>query len=209
MAYAEGSRFDVGTSSLSILLTSIPFYVFAIVALYLFAYQAGLFPTSGAYDSSVTVGLNVPFLASALHHAALPLFTLVVTGFGGTALSMRGNSIHVLGADYMRVADLRGLSDRVIALRYVGRNAILPMYTGLMISIGGLFGGSVIFEEIFRYPGVGFFLFNATTSRDYPLMMGGFLFITTLTVLGILFADLTYGLVDPRAGRGGGDRESY
>jgi peptide/nickel transport system permease protein len=121
---------------------------------------------------------------------------------------MRGNSISVLGNDYLRVARMRGLSERRIATNYVAKNAILPMYTGLMISIGFMFGGSIILEEIFRYRGMGYYVFTSIGSRDYPLMMGGFITITVAVVISIFIADLTYGKLDPRVRRGD-EREAY
>ena len=208
MAYVEGSRFDVGSTVVSTVITSVPFYVVAIIFLWFLGYQWEIFPTEGRVGQGVAPGMNVAFVGSILRHAAMPLGALVVAGFGAKAIAMRGNSIQILGNDYLRVARLRGLSERRIALRYVGRNAILPMYTGLMISIGGLFGGSIILEQIFTYPGMGYYVFKSLGARDYPLLMGGFLFITFGVVLGVLIADLTYGFIDPRAGSGG-DRESF
>ena len=207
MAYREGSLFDVSLTVYSVVLTSIPYYVLAVVLLYVFAYQLGWFPTGGRMDPTTTPGLNWPFIEGVFYHAALPLASMIVPGL--VALGMRGNAIRVLGEDYLRVARLRGLSTSRIATRYVARNAILPMYTGLMISLGTLFGGSIILETIFEYPGVGYYTFKAVQARDYPLMMGGFLLITVTVILGIFIADLTYGWVDPRAGTGGEGRESY
>lgn len=209
MAYIEGSRFDVTSTVVSIFLNSIPYYVMAVILVYILGYQLNWFPTGGRVSSDVPAGLNLEFIASAFYHATLPILSLVVTGFGIQALSMRGNSVRVLGEDYIRVARLRGLAPHDIALRYVGRNAILPMYTGMMISIGFMFGGSVILEEIFAYPGIGYYMFRAISARDYPLMMGTFLLITIAVVIGIYVADLTYGKLDPRAGHGGGEREAY
>lgn len=208
MAYREGSRFDVSSTGLSLTLNSIPYYVVALVFIAFLGYRYGLFPTGGRYESGLTPGLNPAFIGSVLYHGALPILSLALTGFGGWALNMRGNSIRVLGEDYLRVARLRGLSERRIALRYVGRNAILPMYTNLMIAIGGVFGGAVILEQIFAYPGMGYYLVGAINRRDYPVMMGAFMLITIAVVIGIYVADLTYGRIDPRA-KGGGSRESY
>jgi len=207
MGYAEGSKFDVASSVMGIVLTSIPYYVAAVLLVYVLGFQWGWFPTGGRMASDTTVGLNVPFIAGIFYHAALPIASVVLTGFGGWAIDMRGNSIRVLGEDYLRVARLRGLPPKRIALRYVGRNAILPMYTAVLIGIGFVFGGSVILEEIFSYHGVGYYMFQAISSRDYPLMMGAFLVITLAVVVAVFIADLTYHKVDPRAG--GMNRESY
>lgn len=208
MAYFEGSRFDFGSSSLSIFLTSIPFYVVAIVLLAVFGYNLGWFPTDGRVSQTIEPGLTIPFIRSILSHAAMPLTALIIAGFGGTALSMRGNSIRILGEDYMRVARLRGLPEKLIVLRYVGRNALLPLYTGLMLRIATIVGGSIILETIFTYPGMGWYMNRAFQTRDYPLLMGSFILTTTLVILGIYVADLTYGKIDPRVQRGD-QRESY
>ncbi|MCU4743002.1 ABC transporter permease [Halobacteria archaeon AArc-m2/3/4] len=207
MAYVEGSRFDVSWSTVSILLTSVPFYVIAVVLLWYLGYNLEWFPTSGHYGRGVEEGFNWEFISSVMHHGALPIASLTLAGFGATALAMRGNAIQILGEDYLRVARLRALSQRRIALRYVARNAVLPMYTSMMISLGSLFGSSIILEQIFQYPGVGYFMYRAISARDYPLMMGTFLFITAGVIIGVYIADLTYGYVDPRAGSG--DREAF
>ncbi|EJN57571.1 hypothetical protein HSB1_39320 [Halogranum salarium B-1] len=208
MAYKEGSTFDVASTGIGLVLNSTPGYVVALLSVAFLGYRFDLFPTGGRYASELTPGLTLPFLTSVLYHGTLPILSMAVVGFGGWALSMRGNSIRVLGEDYLRVARLRGLPTRRIAIRYVARNAILPMYTGLMIAIGTVFGGAVIIENIFAYPGVGFYLIQAINARDYPLMMGGFILITVAMVIGITIADLTYGWLDPRA-KGGASRESY
>lgn len=204
MAYREGSRFDTSWTVTSVTLTSVPYYVAAILLVYVFGYQLGWLPTGGRVAHSAEAGLNGEFLVSAIRHAVLPVASFVITGFGALAVAMRGNSIQVLGEDYMRVARLRGLSERRISFRYVARNAILPMWTSFLIAIGAMFGGSVILEEIFSYPGVGYYMLQAIEMRDMPLMMGAFLVITIGIIIGVLIADLTYGMLDPRASRGDG-----
>lgn len=204
MAHAEGSRFDSISSLFSILLNSIPYYIAAIVLIYFLGSQWAVLPTQGRVKAGLESGTLAWYL-SVVKHSIMPIASYVATAFGVQALAMRGNSIRVIGEDYLRVARLRGLSRRVIALRYIGRNAVLPMYTTMMIAIGFMFGGAVILEEIFTYPGIGYYMFQAINTRDYPLMMGAFLIITLAVVVGVLFADLTYGKIDPRAERGGED----
>lgn len=200
MAYKEGSRFDVSMTMLSTLITSTPFYIAAIFFIFLFAYQIPIFPSGGRYASGLEPGLTTAFILSVVYHSALPIASSVVIGLGSGALGMRGNSIQVLGKDYLRVAQLRGLSHRRITFRYVARNAILPMYTNFMIAIGSIFGGSVILEMIFNYPGLGYYIVTSVSARDYQLMMGGFLLITIAVVIALFIADLTYSTIDPRAG---------
>ncbi|MFB6189884.1 MAG: ABC transporter permease [Halapricum sp.] len=204
-AYWEGSRFDKFVSGLSITLMSVPFYVVAVLFLFVFAYQFRWLPTAGRYGTSVQPGYTLTFVVSAVKHAVLPIFAYTLGGIGGQALAMRGNSIQVLGNDYVEVARLRGLSDRRIATRYVARNAILPMYTGFLLLLGFRLGGTVILEQIFSYPGLGYYMWSALKSNDYPLMMGTFLVITVTLVLGVYIADLTYSKIDPRISQGESD----
>lgn len=208
MAYKEGSLFDNAMTFSAVTLNSTPYYVVAIILLATLAYQLGWFPTGGRMNPDTTPGFNFPFIFGILNHATLPILSSFVVGFGGGALQMRGNSISVLGEDYLRVARLRGLSSNRIATRYVARNAILPLYTGLMIGIAGIFSSSVILEFIFTYPGVGWYTFGALQHRDYPLLMGAFIFFTAITITGVFLADMTYGLLDPRI-KHGDEHESF
>lgn len=209
MAYYEGTNFDFGSTTGAIVFNSIPYYVLAILMVFILGYLLEWFPVSGRMNNATTPGLNWAFISGVLHHAALPIASIVVTGVGGWALAMRGNSIRVLGQEYLRVARLRGLPNNVIMTKYVGRNSILPLYTQLMIGLGYMFGGSVILEQIFFYQGVGFYLFRAVSSRDYTLMMGAFIVITVAVIIGVLVAELTYGWIDPRAREGGAQNEQY
>lgn len=199
MAYYEGSRFDSSSTVVAVILNSIPYYVGAVIMLAFLAFSWGLFPTGGRYWAGTEASFNVEFMLGVLHHGFLPIASTILIGFGGTALSMRGNCIRVMGSNYLRVARLRGLSDGRIAIRYVGRNAILPLYTGFMIGLAGIFGSSIIMEQIFNYRGMGYYTLGALETHDYPLLMGILILFSTITVIGVLIADLTYGLIDPRA----------
>jgi len=209
LAYKEGSRLDSVMSTVSIVLNSIPDYIAAIVLIAVFVTMFGVLPSSGRASIETTAGFNLPFIESLLRHAALPILSVVLVGFGGQALNMRGNSISVQGKDYIRVARLRMLPTHRISLRYVARNAILPIYTGFVIQIAGVLGGSVIIETIFDYPGVGYYFFSSLSTRDYPLMMGGFLIISFAITIAVFVADTTYGKIDPRASAGGEANEAY
>lgn len=206
MAYWEGGKLDVGLTSWAVLMGSVPFYVLAILLLIFLSYRLGWFPTSGRQPSGVPPGFSWPYISGVIHHAALPIFSMLVAS-GVASLGMRGNSIRVLGEDYLRVARLRGLSDFTISTQYVARNAVLPMYTTLLISIGEMFGGSVVLEQVFQYRGLGWYMLSAVNQRDYPLMMGCFMLITVAIVTALLIADLTYGYIDPRAR--GQNNEAY
>ncbi|RQG94240.1 ABC transporter permease [Natrarchaeobius chitinivorans] len=208
MAYKEGSRFDTAMTGASIFFNSIPYYVAAVLLIAFLGYRLSVFPARGTHSDATDPGLSAHFIFDALYHATLPTLSFVITGFGIIALTMRGNSIQTLGEEYIRVAKLRGIPDRRIALRYVGRNAILPMWTTLLISIGFMFGGAIILEEIFQYRGMGWLMFRSIEHNDIYLMMGTFLIVTIAVVIALWIADATYGWLDPRI-KSGDDSESY
>ncbi|MFB6138219.1 MAG: ABC transporter permease [Halobacteriaceae archaeon] len=206
MAYREGSKFDIFSTVLTIVLSAIPYYILAIFFLFFLGYQTHLFPTGGRFGDNVTVGFNLPFMISALYHVALPFISMTFTGFA--ALGLRAHCIRILGSDYIRVARLRGLSERRIVFHYLLRNSLLPGYTGFVTGIGALFGGSVITEFIFNYKGMGWAMFTGAVGGDIPMVLGTFAFFTFASVLSLFIVDLTYHVMDPRA-EGVGTDEAY
>ncbi|GAB7018295.1 ABC transporter permease subunit [Halostagnicola bangensis] len=208
MAYYEGSKFDTAMTAVAVIESSTPYYVVALLLLFVFSYQLGWFPTGARYPGGAEIGLNSEFVLGAFYHAALPILSMVATG-AAASLEMRGNSISVLGSDHIRVARLRGLPPMRIALRYVMRNALLPLYTGLLLLVGFMIGGSIVLEEIFTYRGMGWYMFEGVNNRDYPLMVGGFMVICITVVIMMFIADLTYSRIDPRAKTSGDNMEVY
>jgi peptide/nickel transport system permease protein len=207
MAYKEGSRFDKALTVTTVISSTIPYYIIAIIVLIIFSFQLEWLPSGGRMTPGTEPGLNASFIVGVIKHAILPVASSFIAGFGG-ALAYRGNCIREMGKGYIRLARLRGLSQGRIAIRYVGRNALLPIYTSLMMGIASVFGSSIILEQIFNYRAMGYITFEALMDRDYPLIMGAFIFFSAVTLLGIFIADLTYGIIDPRV-RGGAEREQY
>ena len=203
MAYYEGGKFDVAATVTMIVNGAIPYYVVAIVLVFFLSYQWGIFPQGGRMDPYTDPGLNWPFIRGVFYHAALPVASIILTGIGGHALGMRANSIRLIGSDYVNFADNRGISPYGVATRHLARNAVLPMYTQLMISIGFILGGAVILEMIFVYAGMGLLMLQATEARDYPVLMGALTISVVMFVVAMLIADLTYSWIDPRAERAG------
>lgn len=207
MAWKEGTKTDSGLTVFILVTSSIPYFVVGALMLGLLGFQWGWFPQGGKVDPTTTPGFNIPYMVSVAHHATLPILSTFVVGFGG-ALGMRANTVRIMGSDYIRSARLRGLSSNRIMVRYLMRNAILPIYTGALMLLAGVFSSNVVTEEIFQYPAMGWILLDALEYRDYPLLMGTFIFFTGITVFALLLADFTYGLIDPRAGTGA-SREAY
>lgn len=197
-AYRKDSLLDSILSLTAITLNSIPNYVVALILCIIFSLYITQIPVGGAYDPNVQPGLNWEFISSVFAHAFVPMLAYVVTSFGGWLLGMRASMISVLRQDYIMAAEARGLPKTRIMLTYAGKNAILPLFTSLVIQIGYMFGGALFIENIFVYPGIGYTLNLAVSSRDYPLMQGCFLLISIAVVLGNFIADLLYGKIDPR-----------
>jgi peptide/nickel transport system permease protein len=178
-------------------LHGIPQFVLAVMLAYVFTTLWGTFQLIGPYNAADSPGLNLPFIGSVIVQAILPVFAYALSSYGGWLLTMKSSVVSVLGDDFILAAELRGLRPLTVA-RYVARNAMLPLFTILALSIGFMFGGSIFIEEIFNYPGLGYSLFTSVQKHDYPLMTGAFLIITVAVVVCNILADLLYAVIDPR-----------
>jgi peptide/nickel transport system permease protein len=206
MAYQRNSALDHFLSVAASLCYSVPSYLFGIMVIVFFGIRLGWLPIAdmrGTLSSGQQIELSFAFVKDALFHAALPILTYALTGLGAWMLLMKSTTIAALEEDFVTAARARGLPERRIAVLYVGRNAILPLFTQLTISIGFIVGGSFLVEPIFQYQGIGYTLFKAVQSRDYPLLQGIFLMITISVVAANLVADLLYSRLDPRISRPG------
>jgi peptide/nickel transport system permease protein len=128
----------------------------------------------------------------------LPIFISAFGGLAGMSRYMRSNMLEVIRQDYITTARAKGLDERTVIFRHALRNALLPVITLLGLAIPGLIGGSVIIETIFAIPGMGFLFFQSVMGRDYPTVMGILVIGAVLTLLGNLFADISYSFADPR-----------
>jgi peptide/nickel transport system permease protein len=183
------------------LLHSVPNYLQAIMIVVFLGVQLGWLPVTsmrGAYSPGVTPALSFEFITDAFFHASLPIATYVLSTIGSWMLIMKSSTLATLDEDYVAAARARGLKDGRITTAYVGRNAVLPLFTQLAIAAGFVVGGSILIEPIFQYQGIGFILRNSVNQRDYPVMQGIFLVVTASVVLANLLADLLYGRLDPR-----------
>lgn len=201
MAYRRNTWVDYLFTSFSTIMSAIPDFMVGTLIIVYCGVRWKWFDLAGVRGSlspGVHPAWELSFFLDAFYHAALPIITYVVCSIGRWMLSMRSSTMSTLGEDYVMVAKARGLTEGRITTGYVGRNAILPLFTSLAISIGGMFGGSVLIETVFTYNGIGIKLGSALGARDYPVMQAVFIIITTATVLANLFADFLYGWLDPR-----------
>jgi peptide/nickel transport system permease protein len=184
--------------NISLLFSNIPYYCLALVLLYLFAFIWPIFPIGGGYPfGRIGFSLTFEWIAGYLYHYILPFLSLVLINIGGQAIGMRVMMIYELNSDYFFYSKQLGLGEKKL-VNYAYRNAILPQITGLALSFGSIFSGSLVTEIVFNYPGVGLGLYNAILREDYPLIQGYFAVITLTTLLANFIMDLLYMVIDPR-----------
>jgi peptide/nickel transport system permease protein len=199
-AMRRNSHVGNGLSIVGSLLHGIPQYVMALVLVTFLTVKFHLFDT-GPVDGLLDPGFNGPYIASIIRHAILPAVAFAMSSFGGYLLTMKSSVVSVLGDDFILAAELRGIRPSII-FRYVARNAILPLFTVLALSIGFMFGGAVFIEDAFNYPGMGAMLLESIGFRDYSAMSGAFLLITGAVIVANVCADLLYSVIDPRVRSG-------
>jgi peptide/nickel transport system permease protein len=196
-AWRRGSWLD-GLLPAMTFFQAAPYFFVAILAVALFATKLGWFPPNSGYDTTtLNPGFDWPFISNVLDHAVLPAVTIVLASVAGWIIGMRNMMITTMDEDYVLLAQAKGLpSHRVIS--YAARNALLPSVAGFSLAIGFIVSGALLTEIVFSYPGVGYLLFTAIGSDDYPLLQGIFLIITLAVLLANLAADFVYAFLDPR-----------
>jgi peptide/nickel transport system permease protein len=197
-AVRQNSLYDkIATTSVFIGF-AIPSFWLALLLMILFGVNLNWLPISQLksmnYDSLSLAG-KIWDLAK---HLILPIFVSAFTGLAADSRFMRSSMLEVIRQDYVTVARAKGLPERTVIYKHSFRNALLPIITLMGLSVGGLIGGSVIFENIFGIPGMGQLFYMSVMTRDYPLVMGILTIGAVLTLLGNLLADIGYILADPR-----------
>lgn len=189
---------DYTVTVLAMIGISLPTFFLAALFIRVFALQLGWFPVGGAIGSLPIGASWFARLGSVLYHMVLPMTVLVILSIGGLMRYTRTNTLEVLNADYIRTARAKGLSERTVVYKHAFRNTMIPLVTMLAGILPGLFGGAMITETVFSIPGIGQMAYQALIVADVPFIMGYNMFIAILTVLGTLFSDLMYAVVDPR-----------
>lgn len=196
-AWRRGKPSDVTSLSAMIALESTPSFWLGMLFVALFSVSLGWLPSFGA----VTPGVELSGWAAVqdiAEHAVLPIATLAILSIPGIYLTMRYSTLSVMGEDFIRTAKAKGLTQRQVLTRHVARNAIVPVSTVIALRLGFAFGGTVIVETVFSYPGLGRLVFESVSSRDYPVMQATFLVFTMAVLAANILADLLYPRLDPR-----------
>ena len=202
---------EYGTMVGSLVGISMPVFWIGLMLIYWLGARAEWFPLSG----TVTPGLDIParthfytidgaltgdlaVLGDVLWHLVLPALTLSTITMAIVSRMARSSMLEVLGSDYLVTARAKGLRDRVVVLRHALRNALIPVVTVVGLQLGALLSGAVLTETVFGRVGVGRYILNAITARDYPVVQATVIVVALFVVVISLVVDLVYAILDPR-----------
>lgn len=198
-AMRSGSRTDRALGAGSMFFYAMPDFWLALMMMLIFAYWFPVFPVAGAVDPVMHEYMTpLAALADRLKHLALPAITLALLSGAAIARYQRAELLRVLPDDFVRTARAKGVGERRIMLVHVLRNALIPTISLLGLSLPVLFTGAVFIERVFAWPGMGWVILSAVSTRDYPLVTAGVIVAAATVTLGSLAADLLYAVVDPR-----------
>jgi peptide/nickel transport system permease protein len=190
-ALRRGKATDVAASLVSYLGVSLPEFVTATLLLIVIADRFQLLPATGYVAPSEN-------LVESIRHLILPVLTVSLILVAHVSRMVRSETIDVLNSDYIRAARLKGLPPRVVLLRHVLRNALLPTITIVALDVGYLLGGIIVVEEIFAIPGIGRQIIVAITTRDLPSIQAGAVIMAATYAIANTLADIAYVMIDRR-----------
>lgn len=186
------SKRDYTVVTLSFIGTSIPGFFLSLLLVYLFTIKLGWLPSSGM--SSLGTGGSVGDIAK---HMIMPVIVLATSMAGTNIRYIRSAVLEILQQDYLRTARAKGIGNFKVINKHALRNALIPIVTVMGMEIPVLFGGAVIVEQIFSWPGLGLMTMSAITNRDYPVIMGVCLLSAIVVLAANLITDILYAIVDP------------
>jgi peptide/nickel transport system permease protein len=195
-AIRRGKWQDTTVSVLANLGITLPVFWVGIVLIYVFAYRLGWLPTYGYTSPTKDFWLHVKMLI-------MPVFCLSLFGTAAQTRQARASMLEVAHQDYVRTAWSKGLKERVVVLRHMLRNGLIPVVTTMGMQVSFLFGGAVLVETVFSIPGIGSMLAGGVRGRDYQVVQGGVVLMALIIVLTNLLVDIAYAWLDPRI------RDSY
>lgn len=216
-AVKRGTAYDQIMMGLSVTGYSMPIFWWGLLLIMLVAERWGLLPVSGRIDlirfdydtptgfmliDSVLSGEPGAFL-DAVRHLILPSVVLGTIPLGVVARMTRSSMLEVLSEDYVRTARAKGLSPLRVVGVHALRNALIPVTTVIGLMTGTLLAGAILTETIFSWPGIGHYLIEAISRRDYPALQGGILLVSSVVIVVNLLVDVTYGIINPRVRHGG------
>ncbi len=197
-ALKKGTFLDGAVTGTAFYLQSVPYFWVGMLIVMAFGYYLDWFPMGHAMTPGMDYNTWVDQVLNIAYHAFLPVLSMIIVSLAGRMIMMRSNVLQVFSEDYIVLAQAKGLRRSKILTKYALRNALLPSFTGLMLSLGAAVGGAITTEIIFSYPGIGLTIRTAILSHDYPLVQGCFAIIAISVVSLNFIADLIYPIIDPR-----------
>lgn len=191
-AVRQYSKGDYAVVGLSFLFSSVPSFFLALLLVYLFTVRLGWLPSSGMTTLGTGGGV-----ADVARHMVMPVLVLAVSMAGTNIRYFRSAMLEILQKDYLRTAKAKGIGRFRVVNKHALRNALLTVITVIGMEIPVLFGGSIIVEQVFSWPGLGLMTMNAISSRDYPTIMGVCLFSAVVVLVSNLVTDILYAVADP------------
>jgi peptide/nickel transport system permease protein len=199
-AHKRGGSVDSGMVTVSLTTYSLPTFFMGLLLILVFTQTLGWFPSGLVQPSGWILGppsLLAQFLVR-FQHLFLPALTLILFSYGSHLLLTRATMTETLTEDYITTARAKGLAERTVLLRHALKNASLPIVTNAALSFGGILSGAVITETVFAWDGLGLWLYNAITWKDFPVMQAMFFIIAICVIAANLISDIVYGMLDPR-----------
>ena len=191
-AVKQYSKGDYAVVTASFIGSSIPSFFLALILIYIFTVKLGILPSSGMN----TLGMGGGVLDT-VRHMVMPVIVLAVSLAGSNIRYIRSSFLEILQQDYLRTAKAKGIGYKRVIWKHAMRNALLPIVTVIGMQIPMLFGGAVIIEQVFSWPGLGLMTMTAIMGRDYPVIMGVCLLSAVVVLISNLITDILYALVDP------------
>ena len=173
---------------------AVPDFWMGLIFIIVFAVTLRWMPSQGV----LTIGKDQWDILDRIRHIAMPSLVLAFTGIALYARLLRTEMLEVLRQDYVRTAEAKGLADRVVVVRHALRNALIPVVTSLGGILAGLISGALIIEQVFTWPGLGQFTYQAAIAKDYPVVQAGVFISSLLLVISYILRDVTYAFIDPR-----------
>lgn len=191
-AIKQYSKGDYAVVTFSFLGSSVPSFFMALLLIYFFTVKLGWLPSSGM----ITLGTDGGFVDVA-KHMVMPVLVLAFSLAGSNIRYIRSSVLEILQQDYLRTARAKGIGYRNVIGKHALRNALISIITVIGMQIPMLFGGAVIVEQVFSWPGLGLMTMSAITSRDYPVIMGVCLLSAVVVLVTNIVTDVLYAIADP------------
>ena len=195
LADKSGSVWERSNSFLAVLTSSFPVWWVGMLMIFVFAFLYPIFP---ARSTPLTSPSDPFYVLDLLYHMTLPLITIVLMSFTSSAYIVKYFVVGILREDFIAAKTAMGLPKKRIVYSHALRNAGPPIITGIVLGLASSFGGSIIIEEVFDWPGMGKLYYDAISTNDLPIIIGLTYFFTLIFVIAVFIADIIYAFLDPR-----------